>query len=366
MKNLAIRNERPEDFCEILKLTYEAFLTLDYPERNKLSEHYLVYLLQESEFVIPELCFAAEADGILAGHILFTESRVVREDGSEIQTVTFGPLSVLPEYHRQGIGSALVNHSLQAAKSAGYGAVLITGVPEYYPRLGFRRAREYGLALEDGTSPDAFMAYELIPGYLVGGGTLHFPAKEFELCETDISGYEKFHGMFMKENYPSQIVLRPFWEDDVPLLERWLYEPHAAKWFKHPLHWMNEVKNRHAEFSFLSHFIAEYEGIPIGFCQYYDCFYAAAHEVWNDEWNVSERCGEIFSIDYLIGETQYLKKGYGKEIVRLLTEEIRRTGAKLIIVNPEKDNIPSGKVLEANGYKYNGEDYYVELVKETG
>ena len=364
MKKITIRNERPEDLNEILKLTYRAFLSLDYPGRKKLSEHYLVHLLQGSEFVIPELCFTADTDGKLAGHIIFTESKVTDADGSEVQTVTFGPLSVLPEYQRQGIGTALVNHSLKAAKSAGYGAVLITGVPEYYPRLGFRRAREFGLSLEDGTSPDAFMAYELIPGYLRGGGTLHFSAQEFIQCETDTSGYEKFHRTFMKENYPSQIVLRPFREDDVHLLERWLYEPHAAEWFMHPQHWLNEVKKRHTEFSFLSHFIAEYEGVPIGFCQYYDCYYSAVHEVWHDEWKVSERSGEIFSIDYLIGETKYLKKGYGKEIVRLLTEEVRRHGAKMIIVSPEKDNIPSAKVLEANGYKYNGEDYFIELVQD--
>ncbi|MCL1918298.1 MAG: hypothetical protein FWG14_08280 [Peptococcaceae bacterium] len=39
---------------------------------------------------------------------------------------------------------------MEKAREMGFGAVLIMGVPDYYPRLGFKRAREYNLTLEDG------------------------------------------------------------------------------------------------------------------------------------------------------------------------------------------------------------------------
>ena len=77
--------------------------------------------------------------------------------------------------------------------------------------------------------------------------------------------------------------LRSFQDTDIALMERWLYTPHVAKWCKHPDHWLRELRERHGEFSFLTHFVAEHEGIPIGFCQYYDTFFAQEHEVWNDE-----------------------------------------------------------------------------------
>lgn len=48
MKNLTIRLEQPEDHNAILRLTYEAFLTLDYPGRRRIDEHYLIHLLEDN------------------------------------------------------------------------------------------------------------------------------------------------------------------------------------------------------------------------------------------------------------------------------------------------------------------------------
>ena len=157
------------------------------------------------------------------------------------------------------------------------------------------------------------------------------------------------------------ITLRPFREADIALMERWLATPHVAEWYKYPQHWLHELHEREGEFSFLHHFIAEAAGEPVGFCQYYDCFFAQQHEVWNDEWRVGDKRGEVFSIDYLIGEVEYLRRGCGRDMVWLLIEQIRDLGAKRIIVQPETENTGSGRVLEANGFLFNGEDYVLEL-----
>jgi predicted N-acetyltransferase YhbS len=205
---MIIRQEQPSDYAAVLRLTYEAFQTapLVAPGRMRCDEHYLVHLLQGCKYIIPQLCFVAVQDGEIVGHILYTQSKVCRPDGGETDTITFGPLSVLPKYHKQGIGRVLVMHSLEKACEMGFGAVLITGVPDYYPKLGFRRAKEFGLTLEDGTVPDYFMTYELIPGYLSGGGTLHFLPHEFEMSERDDGAFEKFHAQFIRE-YDAEMVL---------------------------------------------------------------------------------------------------------------------------------------------------------------
>lgn len=200
-----IRNEMPSDYEAILRLTYEAFLTLDYPGRRRTDEHYLIHLLQNCPHVIPELCCVAEAEGKIVGHILYTKSKVIRPDETEVQTVTFGPLSVHPQYHRQGIGRMLVNHSMEKAREMGFAAVLIDGVPDYYPKLGFIHAREFGLIMQDGSSDDSFMAYELKAGALHGGGTLRFLAEaEFERAERDDVGFAAFHQTFMRAYCPGQ------------------------------------------------------------------------------------------------------------------------------------------------------------------
>ncbi|MEW6696119.1 MAG: GNAT family N-acetyltransferase [Bacillota bacterium] len=206
--NVTIRPEQPEDYVAILRLTYEAFITLDYPGRRRVDEHYLIHLLQDCEHIVPELRFVAEAEGGIVGHILYTKSKVVRPDKAEIETVTFGPLSVLPKYQRQGIGRLLVEHSMNKALEMGFDAVLIVGVPDYYPKLGFARARSFGLTLPGGSVGDEFMAYELNPGVLTGGGTARFLAQSvFERAENDYAGYAEFHEAFMRENYHCRLTL---------------------------------------------------------------------------------------------------------------------------------------------------------------
>ena len=69
------------------------------------------------------------------------------------------PLSVLPEFQNQGIGSRLVRAGLAACRDAKYDIVFVLGHVGYYPRFGFARAQDYGLENEYGAT-DAFMALE--------------------------------------------------------------------------------------------------------------------------------------------------------------------------------------------------------------
>jgi len=66
-----------------------------------------------------------------------------------------------------------------------------------------------------------------------------------------------------------------------------------------------------------------------------------------------------FSIDYLIGEPDYLKKGHGRKMVTLLGEILRGLGAKRVVVKPDNENKSSCNALETNGYINNGEYYSI-------
>lgn len=167
----------------------------------------------------------------------------------------------------------------------------------------------------------------------------------------------------MDNDTTRKVQLRNFQDTDYALMEVWLARPHVAKWYKHPEHWLNELENRRTMFSFITHFIVELDGQPIGFCQYYDTHFAQEHEVWHDEWQVSEKLGEVYSIDYLIGEPQYLKQGIGKQIIKLLIERIWQLGAQEIIVEPEAENIASNKSLEANGFRWQNSAYVLKREK---
>ena len=169
--NICLRLERPEDWYTVESLTRDAFWHQNTGEggmRQICDEHLLVHRLRKCDTFVPELNFVAELNGKLAGHIIYSRSKIVDDAGNEHETLTFGPLSVLPKFQNQGVGQALLRHSLAIAKQLGYRAVLIYGHPNYYPRVGFRRASEFGITTPDDKTFDAFMAYPLYDGALGG------------------------------------------------------------------------------------------------------------------------------------------------------------------------------------------------------
>jgi predicted N-acetyltransferase YhbS len=140
---------------------------------------------------VPELDFIGErGDEIVAG-IMFTKSKVVRPDGSVLDTLTFGPVSVKPELHGQGFGSGIIRHSLARARELGFGAVIIMGHPAYYPRFGFKAAGCFNLTLPDGTAIEPFMALELVDGYLGTDGGKWYEDEVYEIDQTAFEEWDK-------------------------------------------------------------------------------------------------------------------------------------------------------------------------------
>jgi RimJ/RimL family protein N-acetyltransferase len=156
----------------------------------------------------------------------------------------------------------------------------------------------------------------------------------------------------MKDN---ELNLRPLNDSDIDLLTFWLHKEYILKWYHDSDEWLAEINQRHGACSWIHHFIVMDDKTPIGFCQYYDCYDANGMEDWYD----ITLPGTTFSIDYLIGNENYLGKGYGKAIVRLLSDTIKMVeNGERIIVQPEAENLASCHVLTANGYVYDEKQKY--------
>ena len=154
------------------------------------------------------------------------------------------------------------------------------------------------------------------------------------------------------------LTLRPIKDEDIEKITSWLHKEHISKWYHDPDEWIREMQQRNIEFCFIHHFIVLQNDKAIGFCQFYDCMSA------KEDWYSVEKENQLFSMDYLIGEDEYLRKGYGLAIVQLLTDTIRKdTKAKRIVVQPEQENIPSCKTLLACNYTYDQEKeyYFIDL-----
>ena len=101
-----IRPEVERDYPETEELTRDAFWNLYVPGCD---EHYLVHAMRSHPDFIGDLDCVAVVGGRIVGSILYTKSCMVNENGDKIETATFGPLCVHPEYQRQGIGSRLID-----------------------------------------------------------------------------------------------------------------------------------------------------------------------------------------------------------------------------------------------------------------
>lgn len=153
-----LRTETKHDYEKVQDLLMQAF-----PGRE---EAILVRRLREDRTFQQELSIVAEEDGIIKGHIMF--SRASLFDGIHYHPVAaLGPLAVLPEYQRQGIGGMLIEEGKHRCLGQGYPLVFLLGHPAYYPRYGFLRARAYGIDITQfDVSDEVFMVAELKQGEL--------------------------------------------------------------------------------------------------------------------------------------------------------------------------------------------------------
>jgi putative acetyltransferase len=163
---LTIRNETASDREAVYRVESQAF--------GRDVEAKLVDALRDGGHVL--LSLVAEEDGEIVGHIMFSPMTIVSETATHA-AVCLAPVAVAPSHQHRGIGSALIEASLAQLREAGHGAVFLLGHPSYYPRFGFRPAREFNVHFQDDRDP--FMAVELRPGALDGvSGDARF-AEEF-------------------------------------------------------------------------------------------------------------------------------------------------------------------------------------------
>jgi predicted N-acetyltransferase YhbS len=171
--NIIIRKENTFDHNWVVELTERAFETLEISDHN---EGKLVDKLRKAPTFIDELSLVAELNGQVVGHILFTP--IIIDNGEQqFRSLVLAPVSVLPEFQKQGIGGQLIRAGHQKAKELGFQSVILIGHPEYYPRFGYKTASGWRLKVAmELPSDDVFMAIELTEGGLAGvSGVVVFP-----------------------------------------------------------------------------------------------------------------------------------------------------------------------------------------------
>ena len=188
--NLTIRTERKADYRTVEQLVREAFWNLYVPGCN---EHYVLHNLRKSSDFVPELDLVAEKEGQIVGQIAYTRGIIKGKETENTEVVSFGPVSVLPAFQKQGIGSALITHTVALARNMGCPAICIYGDPRYYSRFGFRCAEKYDIKTGDDRFAVALQVLELRQGAL---GNVPGRFIESAAFTVDQSGFAQYDAAF--------------------------------------------------------------------------------------------------------------------------------------------------------------------------
>jgi len=145
--DVTVRNETSTDAGAIGEVTVAAFNTL---KISNHTEQFIIEALRAANAL--SLSLVAEMNSRVVGHVAF--SPVTISDGTP-NWYGLGPVSVLPEHHRQGIGKALVREGLSRLRDMRARGCCVVGHPEYYKKFGFDNVPK--LVLE-GVPPEVFFA----------------------------------------------------------------------------------------------------------------------------------------------------------------------------------------------------------------
>lgn len=142
---VVIRDEAHADARAIADVTAAAFRPLAI---SRHTEQFIINALRAANALTVSL--VAEVDGRVVGHVAF--SPVTISDGTT-GWYGLGPVSVLPQYQRRGIGQALIRQGLSRLERLQARGCCLVGHPGYYRRFGFGNVA--GL-VHEGVPPEVF------------------------------------------------------------------------------------------------------------------------------------------------------------------------------------------------------------------
>lgn len=165
---VTIREERPEDIEAIRAVNQEAF--------GQPQEARLIDALRTNGGVL--LSLVATLNRRVVGHILYSPLSV-GSDREKPTGAALGPMAVVPQYQRQGIGGKLIEIGNQKLREVGCPFIVVLGHPEYYPRFGFKPASGYGIQCEWDVPDEVFMVLVMDQSIMKGVSGLAKYRQEF-------------------------------------------------------------------------------------------------------------------------------------------------------------------------------------------
>jgi putative acetyltransferase len=151
---IEIREECPDDIAAVRDLNRRAF--------GQDQEGNIVDALRANGAAL--LSLVATVDDQVVGHIMYSPVSI----GGNVSGAALGPMAVLPERQRQGIGTKLIEAGNRKLKDVRCPFIIVVGHADYYPRFGFSPASEHGIKCEWDVPDDVFLLLVLDPPKMSG------------------------------------------------------------------------------------------------------------------------------------------------------------------------------------------------------
>lgn len=207
MKNeYTIRKETAADYRTVENLTREAFWNV---YRPGCTEHFVLHQFRDRPEFVKELDLCLETAGQIIGHVMFVRAEIAADDGRILPIMTFGPISIHPDFQRRGYGKILLDYALEKAAQMGVGAVCMEGNIGFYGNCGFDIASKSGIHYyaepRDAVVP-YFLLKQLQEGFLDGvTGVYRTPAGYF-VDDAEAEAFDRQFPPKVKLKLPGQLV----------------------------------------------------------------------------------------------------------------------------------------------------------------
>jgi aminoglycoside 6'-N-acetyltransferase len=140
-------------------------------------------------------------------------------------------------------------------------------------------------------------------------------------------------------------VFRPMTSADLPLVRRWLAQPHVVQWWGDPSEQYDLVSGDLDEPA-MDQFIVSAASGDFAYLQCYDL------TVWNSGFGEHPR--GTSGIDQFIGEPDMIERGHGSAFIRTFVDERLRNGAPRIVTDPDPANTRAVRAYQKAGFERAG------------
>ena len=140
-------------------------------------------------------------------------------------------------------------------------------------------------------------------------------------------------------------AFRPMTADDLPLIKRWLAEPHVREWWGDPSEQYLLVSGDLDEPA-MDQYIFSTAGHPFAYLQCYDL------TAWNSGFGSHPEGTR--GIDLFIGEPDMIERGHGSALIRCFVDDRLQKGTPRVVTDPDPANCRAVRAYEKAGFEKAG------------